>query len=70
MNREIVIDDVELRIKGIEVLNQALGPSAALRFLSLLHRENTDYVKISRSLYKDQTIAEIANRAKKLWKKR
>ncbi len=45
-----VMDDAEIRIKGIEALSQALGPSAALRFLTLLHRKPTDYVEISRRL--------------------
>jgi len=63
-----VMDDVEIRIKGIEALNQALGPSAALRFLTLLHREPTDYVEISRRLYAGQTVDEIFERAKKHWK--
>lgn len=64
-----VMDDVEIRMKGIEALNQALGPSAALRFLTILHREPTDYVEISRRLYEGQTIDEIFERAKKHWKK-
>ena len=63
-----VMDDVEIRIKGIEALNQALGPSAALRFLTLLHREPTDYVEISRRLYEGKTIDEIFERAKRRWK--
>ena len=63
-----IMNDTEIRIKGIEALNQALGPSAALRFLALLHREPTDYVEISRRLYKGQTIEEIFERAKKGWK--
>jgi hypothetical protein len=33
-----------------------------------LHREPTDYVKISRRLYKGQTIGQIFSRAKKHWK--
>jgi hypothetical protein len=63
-----VMDDVEIRIKGIEALNQALGPSAALRFLTLLHREPTDYVEVSKRLYEGQTIDEIFERAKRRWK--
>lgn len=42
------MDDTEIKFKGIEALNKILGPTAALRFLTLLHREPTDYVKISR----------------------
>ncbi|MEW6202839.1 MAG: hypothetical protein AB1546_12740 [bacterium] len=64
-----IIDDTEIRIRGIEALNKALGPTAALRFLSLFHREPTDYVEISRRLYKGQTIDEIFDRAKKRQKK-
>lgn len=33
-----------------------------------LHREPTDYVKISRRLYKGQTKDHIFSRAKKHWK--
>jgi hypothetical protein len=36
------LDDTEIRIAGIEALHKALGPAAALRFLTLLHREPTD----------------------------
>jgi hypothetical protein len=64
-----LIDDAELKIQGIEALNNVLGPSAALRFLTILHREPTDYVQISRRLYKGQSIDQIFQRAKKHWKK-
>ncbi len=63
-----IMDDTEIRIKGIEVLNQTLGYSSALRFLSLFYREPTDYVQISRRLYEGQTVEEIFERAKKHWK--
>lgn len=68
MDQTEILNDNEIRISGIEALNKALGPSAALRFLSLLHREGTDYVAISRRLYDGQTIDEIFERAKKNWK--
>jgi hypothetical protein len=61
------MNDTELRVRGIEVLNKELGPTATLRFLSLLHREPTDYVEISRRLYEGQTIEEIFERAQKHW---
>ena len=60
-----IMNDTEIRIKGIETLNKNLGPAAALKFLTLLHCEATDYVEISKRLYKDQTIDEIFKRAKK-----
>ncbi|MCC6445183.1 MAG: hypothetical protein IT210_17200 [Armatimonadetes bacterium] len=62
------MEDAELIINGIEALNNALGPSAALRFLSLLHKEQTDYVEISRKLYDGQTIEDIFQRARQNWK--
>ncbi len=68
MEKSNVMDDTEIRISGIEALNKALGPVAALRFLTLLHREPTDYVEISRRLYEGQTIEEIFERGKKQWK--
>lgn len=58
------MDDAEIKFKGIKVLNKVLGPAAALRFLTLLHREPTDYVEISQTLYEGQTIEEIFERGK------
>lgn len=62
------MDDAEIKFKGIEILNKTLGPSAALRFLTILHREPTDYVEISNRLYEGQSIDEIFKRASKYWK--
>ena len=61
------LDDTEIRFKGIDALNKALGPSAALRFLTLFHHDRTDYVDISRRLYQGQTIDEIFKRAGAKW---
>ena len=63
------MDDTEIKLKGIEALNKSLGITAAFRFLTLLHREPTDYVTISQRLYKGQTVDDIFKRAKKHWKK-
>jgi hypothetical protein len=59
-----IMDDTEIRFKGIEALYKSLGATATLRFLTLLHREPTDYVEISKCLYNGQTIDEIFKRAK------
>ncbi|MDD2710464.1 MAG: hypothetical protein PHV34_20995 [Verrucomicrobiae bacterium] len=56
--------DVDLKLNGIEALNKSLGPSGAMRFLSLLQREPTDYVAISRRLYRNQTVDGIFSRAR------
>jgi hypothetical protein len=63
-----VMDDSEIRFRGIEALNQALGPTMALRFLALLHRQATDYVEISQRLYEGQTIEDIFARASEGWR--
>ena len=68
MEKIRIMDDTAIRINGIEALNRALGPAAALRFLTLFHREPTDYVEISRRLYEGQTIDEIFERAREHWK--
>ena len=62
------MNDTEIIINGIEVLNKTLGITNALRFISLMHNEPTDYVEISQRLYDGQTIEEIFDRAKKNWK--
>jgi hypothetical protein len=64
----MTVNDTELRSKGIEALNRDLGPVLALRFLSLLHLEPTDYVDVPRRLYEGQSIDEIFDRAKKQWR--
>ena len=65
---EKTMSDTEIRIAGIDALNQALGANGAYRFLTLLHNEPTDYVEISRKLYENQSIDEIIERSKKNWK--
>ena len=62
------MDDVEIRANGILALNKALGPTAALRFLTLLSHGPTDYVAISRGLYQEQKVGDIFERARKTWK--
>lgn len=68
MGQTTIMDDAEIKISGIEALNKALGAVGALRFLSMLQREPTDYVEISRRLYEGQTVDEIFDRAKEQWK--
>ena len=68
MSDDKTTDDTDLRIRGIKALNDALGPSAAPKFLGGLNREPTDYVAISRRLYKGQSVDDIFDRAKGRWK--
>ena len=59
----------EIKLSGIEALNKSLGPADALKFLTYMHREPTDYVKVSHDLYKGQSIDEIFQRAQNNWQK-
>lgn len=68
MEHKNILDDNEIRIKGIDALNKALGVTAALRFLSLISKDKTDYVEISKMLYENQSIDDIFERAKLNWK--
>jgi hypothetical protein len=62
-----IMDDTEIKVKGINALYKSLGSAAAMRFLTLLHKTPTDYVEISKTIYQDQTIDEIFTRAKQNW---
>lgn len=62
------LDEAEVRLRGIEALNRALGPAGALRFLALIHRDRTDYVEVSRRLYEGQTVDEILERSRLRWR--
>ena len=66
--RAKTIDESELRVRGVDALNKALGPAEALRFLALFHREPTDYVEVSKKLYENQSVEEIFKRAKEHWR--
>jgi hypothetical protein len=68
-NTATTMTDQEVRLSGIEALNKALGVSGALRFLTMVHREPTDYVDVSRRIYEGQTLDEVFERAKAAWSK-
>jgi hypothetical protein len=67
MDKEKIMDDRSIIISGIEALNKALGPADAFRFITLLRRDQTDYVEISQRLYEGQTVNDIFERAKGNW---
>jgi hypothetical protein len=50
------MDDTEIRIKGIEVLNQALGTSSALRFLSCSIESHLIMLKFPNTFMKDRQL--------------
>lgn len=59
--------NAKLNIKNTEILNNTICPHAALRFVTLLDREYTDYIEISSRFYENQTIDEIFERARMNW---
>jgi hypothetical protein len=61
-------DDNTIRLNGIDAVNKALGHANALRFLSLVRREPTDYVKVSARLYRNQSVDDIFRPAEKEWR--
>lgn len=63
MSATRTMTDNEVRLHGVEALNKALGASGAFRFLTLVSRDPTDYVQVSRGLYEGQTVDEIMDRA-------
>jgi hypothetical protein len=61
-----MITDTEIKLKGFQVLFEALGPVEAERFISLIMREPFDYTKWQRLLLVDKTISEISGTAMQL----
>lgn len=50
------MNETEIRIRGIDALNKALGFETTLEFLTMLREEPADYAEICKRLYQVQTI--------------
>lgn len=61
-----MISDTEIKLRGLEVLIDALGEDQAERFISLIIREPFDYTIWQRKLMNDKSVAEISEAAMKL----
>jgi hypothetical protein len=61
-----MITDTEIKIKGFQVLVDALGRVEAERFVSLVMREPFDYTDWQRSLLTDKSVREISRLAMQL----
>jgi hypothetical protein len=55
--------DTELKIKGIQALMECLGAEGAERFIALIQREPFDYTTWQRTLWEDQSVEEVIQRA-------
>lgn len=58
------LDDDALRSRGIEALQEILGPVQALRFLALLSREPFDYAAWRQEYFAGKSLADILTEAK------
>ena len=57
--------DVQVRTKGLRILLQGLGSIDTIRFLSQISHEVRDYMTIQDELFKDLTIDELYEQAKR-----
>ncbi len=55
--------DTELRLRGLRVLVEALGPVEAERFITLMLREPFDYTSWQRHLWVEKSVDELSNTA-------
>ena len=58
-----MLTETELKIKGLEILTDALGDVDAEKFISLLLREPFDYTQWQRHLFKDMPIERLSRKA-------
>lgn len=55
--------DTEIRMKGMQVLVNALGEVQAEKFITLIMREPFNYTKWQRDLWNDKSVEEISRMA-------
>jgi hypothetical protein len=58
--------DAEIKMLGMEILNQHLGIVEAERFIALIQREKFDYTKWRQNLFAGLSGEEISKKAMKL----
>ena len=55
--------DTEVRIRGLRVLVETLGPVDAERFITLILREPFDYTQWQRHLWAEKSVDELSQAA-------
>lgn len=58
--------DTEIRHEGVAMLIKTLGPVEAERFIALINRERLDYTEWRKNQWLDETVASLAEKAKRL----
>jgi len=64
-----MMTDMEIKLKGFQILTESLGDVEAERFITLIQREPFDYTKWRDGLDENLSIEEISHRAMELRKK-
>ena len=62
--------DIEIRKKGLSVLFKNLGEVDAMRFLSQITYEKSDYLKLQDALFEGMSVEDIYKKAKKYSEKK
>jgi hypothetical protein len=58
-----VITDTEIKVRGLQVLVDALGHVEAERFITLFIREPFDYTEWQQSLWPERSVEDISKAA-------
>ena len=58
-----MITDTELKVKGLAILTESLGPVEAEKFVSLILREPFDYTRWQRQLWRSATAQQLSSNA-------
>lgn len=58
-----MLTDTEIKRKGFRILFEKLGDVDAEKFISLINKEPFDYTQWQSSLWRDQTIEQVSEKA-------
>jgi len=58
-----MLTDTEIKKKGFKILVEKLGDVDAEKFISLINKEPFDYTQWQSSLWSDQTLEQLSEKA-------
>lgn len=58
-----MLTDTEIKRKGLKILIEKLGDVDAEKFISLINKEPFDYTQWQSSLWSDQTVDQVSEKA-------
>ena len=64
-----MLADTEIKRKGFKILIEKLGDIDAEKFISLINKEPFDYTQWQSTLWSDQTIDQVSEKAMDYWTK-